>query len=174
MQMNERELHKIVDYLGRTEQELRLAQDQEMGSAKRTNRMIQVMFSVIGMIALANLYFVADLAQEVRVVIRSMTKMYVQFGDMSEQMSAMRVHVDGMSDNIAMMPIMVEQMSAISANMESMRENVTGMRGHMVNMNGRVASMNQDIGTMTVLFRDVNGKMVAMRHQVGQMSQVVP
>jgi gamma-glutamyl-gamma-aminobutyrate hydrolase PuuD len=172
--MNERELHKIVDYLQRTEQDLRTSQEAEMGSAKRTNRMIQSMFGIIGVIALLNLYFVANLAQEVRVVIRSMTKMYEQFGDMSGQMSAMRVHVGNMSENIAMMPIMVEQMGAISANMESMKGDVNAMRSHMVNMNGQVSSMNQDIGTMTVLFRDVTGKVVGMRQQVGQMSQVVP
>jgi len=172
--MNERDLHKIVDYLQRTEQDMRTSQEAEMASAKRTNRMIQTMFGVIGVIALSNLYFVADLAQEVRVVIRSMTKMYTQFGDMSGQMSAMRVHVDNMSENITMMPIMVEQMSAISGNMVAMKGDVDAMRGHMVNMNGQVSSMNQDIGTMTVLFRDVTGKVIGMRQQVGQMSEVVP
>lgn len=173
--MNEREnLQKIVDYLQRTEIDMLQSRNHEVRRARNTNIMIQIMFGIIGVIALANLYFVADLAQEVKIVIRSMTKMYVQFGEMSAQMSAMRNHVAGMSDNIAMMPIMVEQMSSISDNMTAMQDDVAAMRWHMINMNRQVSSMNQDIGTMTLLFRDVNGKVVTMRYHVGQMSNVVP
>lgn len=173
--MNEREnLQKIVDYLQRTEHDMQHSKENEVRHARNTNVMIQIMFGVIGVIALANLYFVADLAQEVRVVIRSMTKMYVQFGEMSAQMSTMRSHVAGMSDNIAMMPIMVEQMTIMSDNMARMQDDVTAMRWHMINMNQQVSSMNQDIDTMTLLFRDVNGKVITMRYHVGQMSNVVP
>lgn len=173
--MDERDyLKKIVAYLRQSENDMRRSQALENRYTLRTNRMIQIIFSVIGIVALLNLYFVGDLAQEVRAVIRSMDKMYVQFGEMSEQMSAMRQHVASMSDNITLMPVMVEEMTAMSDNMALMKEDVAAMRGRMVNMNRQVASMNQDIGTMMLLFREVNGKVVTMRYHVGQMSNVVP
>ncbi|QEP44717.1 hypothetical protein D5085_17195 [Ectothiorhodospiraceae bacterium BW-2] len=171
---NRDNLETIVNHLRQTEEDIRQDQAQQQRRVQRTNRMIQLLFGLIGSIALVNLYFVGDLAQEVQIIIRSMTKMYTQFGEMSERMSGMRHHVDSMSDNIAFMPIMVEQMEMMSHKMGSMEHDVSAMRQSVTEMGGNVATMRGDIGTMNALFRSVNSKMDLMRHRVGEMSRVVP
>ncbi|WP_006786638.1 hypothetical protein [Thiorhodospira sibirica] len=168
------ELAHILHRLKQTEESIRATQAIDAGLARRTQRLLQIVFLLIGLVALVNLYFVSDLAQETQIIIRNMTTMYEQFGEMSERMSGMRTHVSAMGQNIALMPVMVDQMDMISRNMLSMEHDVSGMRTHMQHLTGHVHVMYQDIHTMNLLFRDVNGKLVHMRYYVGHMSNVVP
>ncbi len=169
-----RALQTVVAHLERAESDIRNDQASSRAYEKRASRLIHSLYLVIGSMALINLYFVGDLAQEVQVIIRSMNKMYTQFGQMSERMHGMRYHVSGMGEQMALMPVMVEQMGSISGQMSQMEQEVTLMRGALIEIGDRVHSIGGDIGVMDRLFYEVNGKVFRMRHNVGQMSRMVP
>jgi len=44
----------------------------------------------------------------------------------------------------------------------------------MQRMSEHVAALDQDVELMTGVFREVNGKLVHIGHNMGQMSNVVP
>lgn len=167
-------LDKVLSRLNQTRNQLDLRYSEEERTFKRTNRTIHGIFIGIGIIALVNIYYIGDFAQETRVIVRDMVTMYTQFGEMSERMSGMRHHVSGMEDNIALMPFMAEQMTMMSSNMLMMRADVSDMNTHMYSMTQRVGTMGQDIGSMNRLFRNVNGTLTRMHYHVNQMSRVVP
>lgn len=171
---NQTPLHTIVNHLQQMEQDLLDLHKRADRIQQGTNRVITIVLTVIGAFALINLYFVNDLAQEIKVTIQSMVEMYTHFGEMSQRMTHIREHVGSMSDNIKTMPIMVEQMHGMSQNMTSMQDDVAGMRGKMGDMNVRVGSMNTDITEMAQRFHHMNESMGIMTRDVREMSDVVP
>jgi hypothetical protein len=167
-------IEKIVDHLERSEASLRATQERSREQERRTGNLIQALFLAIAAIALVNIYYVNDLFQEVKVIMRSMTTMYTRFGEMSERVHGMRGHVESMSGQIGLMPVMVEQMGNMSERMAGMRGDVGEMRERLASMTGEVSVMEQDIGSMSLMLHDVTGKVIHIRRSVGAMSNVVP
>lgn len=167
-------LQEIVNYMEGIESDAKKIQESISQSKGKGNVSLNAIILVIGCIALSNLYFASDLVQELDVIMRTMTKMYGQFGEMSQRMHGMRLHVDNMSKNITLMPVMVEQMGHMSSNMGIIKDNVTNISSNMSEMRGRVDSLNQDVTVMSQLFHSTNNKIVQIRHNVNNMSRVMP
>lgn len=172
--MNDFKLQSIAQNLKQMEEDLQIIHDNARKTEKKTRLLIHSLFLVIGGFALVNLYFVNDLAQEIKVIVKSMNRMYVHFGEMSDRVDGMRQHVENMGDNISLMPVMVEQMTDMSDNMGQMKANVGGMKSKLTVMRQKVSIMNQDITEMAGRFRNVNHNVRHMSRDVRDMSDVVP
>lgn len=161
-------LDKIVLHLQKIEDDIRQKQVADAQQVHHTNRFTQTM------VALVNLYFVGELAHEIQVLIRNMDRSVVHLEEMGDRMTGMQVHVQRIGDSASRLPIVVDQMASIGAGMQGVEEDLGGVRGSMQRMSDHVAALDQDVALMTGVFREVNGKLVHIRHNMGQMSNVVP
>ena len=161
-------LDKIVLHLQKIEDDIRQKQVADAQQVHHTNRFTQTM------VALVNLYFVGELAHEIQVLIRNMDRIVVHLEEMGDRMTGMQVHVQRIGDSASRLPIVVDQMASIGAGMQGVEEDLGGVRGRMQRMSDHVAALDQDVALMTGVFREVNGKLVHIRHNMGQMSNVVP
>lgn len=167
-------LQRIADHLERTAVEIRRNQVDDSQREKRTHRSIQTMVAVLAAVALLNLYFVGELAQEIQLMIRNMDHATNQLEDMSDRMGGMRRHVGSMGENVSMLPIVVEQMGSMSTEMGFMESDLRGVRESMQDMTTNVEHLAGEVDSMRVIFREVNGKLIVMRQNVRQISDVVP
>jgi DNA anti-recombination protein RmuC len=172
--MKQEKIQLIIHNLTQVEDDLRRVHEQSRKIEKKTGIIIQTLFVIIGSFALINLYFVNDLAQEIKVIVKNMNKMYVHFGEMSDRVDGMRYHIVNMGDNMALMPIMVDQMSNMSVKMQTMKINVSGMKNKIIVMRKSVSIMNNDISEMAGRFRHVNHNVYQMRRDVKVMSDIIP
>lgn len=161
-------LDKIVLHLQKIEDDIRQKQVADAQQVHHTNRFTQTM------VALVNLYFVGELAHEIQVLIRNMDRSVVHLEEMGDRMTGMQVHVQRIGDSASRLPIVVDQMASIGAGMQGVEEDLGGVRGSMQRMSDHVAALDQGVALMTGVFREVNGKLVHIRHNMGQMSNVVP
>jgi archaellum component FlaC len=173
--MNELEdIEKIVQRLAQIKEELLEAKVKSKYVHRKTNNLIRMIFFVIGVFAMINLYLVTGVAQEAKVIVSSMVEMYTNFGQMSEQMSQIRQHVESMGTNVKTIPIMAEQMQGMSEYITTIRTDVSGMRNKMVDMEISVNVMNQDIDEMSKLFHSLNYSMEHIVRDVNEISKIVP
>ena len=170
----EQSLDKIVRHLEKIEGDIRQKQVADAEQVHHTNRFTQIMVVGLALVALVNLYFVGELAHEIGVLIRNMDRSVVHLEKMGDQMTGMQVHVQRIGDSAGRLPIVVDQMASISAGMQAVEEDLGGVRGRMQHMSEHVAVLDGDVELMTRVFREVNGKLVHIRHNMGQMSNVVP
>jgi methyl-accepting chemotaxis protein len=168
------ELIALATRLEAMEQEALSVRERSKIIQRRTNRVIHVVFAFIGAMALVNLYFINDLSGEVKVVARSMVEMYTNFGQMSERMQRIRIHVQNMAGNVKTMPIMAQQMEGMSGYMGEMRSDVEGMSTRMESMQQHVESMNRDIFEMAVRFQNMNNSVYGLGSDVRDMSNILP
>lgn len=167
-------LHQAIDSLALAEQNAKQTHYEVLRNERKSHTILHWMFLVIGGFALLNLYYVNDLSQEVKTIIRHMNQMYMQFGEMSERMKGMSRHVVNMDSNIALVPVMGEQMDMMEQRMGTMQKSVGEMHQSVGNMQGRVASMNRDVGSMSQSFYTVNRRVGQIQRNVGQMADVLP
>lgn len=170
----EQSLDKIVLHLQKIEDDIRQKQVADAQQVRHTHRFTKTMVAGLALVALLNLYFVGELAHEIDVLIRNMDRSVVHLEEMGDRMTGMQVHVHRIGESAGRLPIVVDQMASIGAGMQGVEADLGGVRGRMQRMTGHVAVLDQDVGLMTGMFRDVNGKLVHIRHNMGQMSNVVP
>jgi methyl-accepting chemotaxis protein len=167
-------LVRLNERLVAMEQELEQTRTRSLAQRGRAGRAIHLLLALIGALALLNLYYVSNMAGDVRVVARSMVEMYTNFGQMSERMQHIRQHVQSMGEQIRMMPVMTEQLQGMRGYMAQMRSDVEGMRDRMAQMQERVGTMNSDIREMAGRFRNMNRSVYGLGADVREMSDVVP
>lgn len=167
-------LQIVTQHLERTASDIRRNQQEETEREKRTNRFTQAFVTVLAVVALLNLYFVGNLAQEIQLMARNMNQATGQLQDMSDRMSGMRYHVASMGENVGMMPIVAQQMRSISGEMQYIEADLEDIRANMTAMTTHVGNLTTDVDTMRLLFRDVNGKFIVMRQNVRQIAGVLP
>lgn len=134
----------------------------------------KILFAIIGCLALANLYFVNTLTQDIKTIILSMNEMYEHFGRVSHRMRDMRDYVAAMEGNIRLMPVMREQMEGLSSNISLMAGDVGGMRSSVTGMDQRVGAVSATVFDMALRFRDLNRNVGQMGLDVDQMALPVP
>jgi methyl-accepting chemotaxis protein len=148
---------------------------EELGERVRgAELVIRILAGVMGLLALANLYFVNDLTEEVKVMIRAMDDMTGHFADVSRRMASMTDTVDAMNDTVRMMPIVAAQIGEISDHVETMRGDVVRMQQITVAVDGRIDTLNGSMLDMAGRFRRVNRSVGAMGQDVEQMARPVP
>lgn len=139
-----------------------------------TELLIRILAAIMGVVALANLYFVNDLTQEIRVMIGSMNEMTGHFADVSRRMDRLSSTVASMTLTVGMMPIMADQLDEISGHVESMGRDVTRMAGSTATIDERIRVLNRDTLDMAGRFRSVNEIVRNMGIDVDQMARPMP
>lgn len=130
--------------------------------------------ALTAVLALANLYFINDLTQEIHAVIARMEQMNSHFDQVADRMNAMRVQVEGMEENVRLMPVMDAQMREIASHVASMRGNVEQMRGITDSTARRIGRMNVSVTDMAARFHHLNASIGAIGGDVNQMALPVP
>jgi hypothetical protein len=167
-------LDKIVRHMQKIEDDIRQKQVADAEQVHHTNRFTQTMVAALALVALVNLYFVGELAHEIEVLIRNMDRSVVHLEEMGDRMTGMQVYVQRIGDSAGRLTIVVDQMASIGAGMQGVEEDLSGVRVRMQRMSDHVAVLDRDVELMTGVFREVNGKLVHIRHNMGQMSNVMP
>lgn len=167
-------LDKIVRHLEKVEDDIQQKQMADAEQVRHTHRFTQTMVAALALVALVNLYFVGELAHEIELLIRNMDRSVVHLEEMNHRVTELQFHVQRIGESAGRLPIVVDQMASIGAGMDGVEAELGGVRGHMRRMSDHVGVLDQDVGQMTGLFRQVNGKLVHIRHNMGQMSNVVP
>jgi hypothetical protein len=143
-------------------------------SAGRVGRLIRVFGLAMAMLGLSNLYFVNDLTQEVRLVIRGMNEMTGYFVDVSERMGEMRRAVVDMESDVSLLPVMDAQMTEIAAHVGAMGWGVAEMQRSTEVMDRELARQRLIVGEMAVRFRMLNASVGTMGVNVREMAKPVP
>ena len=130
--------------------------EQTSAKSKRVERFIYVLILLMGVMSLVNIYFVNDLTQEVRSVVRNMNEMYGHFARVSDLMTHMRGTVINMERNMTMMPIMGEQMAEIGDDTGKMKRSVAHMDATIAILDRQIDAMNANVWDMTMRFRSVS------------------
>ncbi|WP_019626207.1 hypothetical protein [Thioalkalivibrio sp. ALJT] len=167
-------LDKIVRHLEHVEDDIRQTQLEHAAHERRTDRFMQITVASLAAVALLNLYFVGELAHEIGVLVRNMDRTLVHLEEIEDRMTGMELHFQQVGENAGRLPIVVDQMTSISARMQEIERDLGGVSGHMHQMSSHVAEMDRNVRFMTHSFRNVNGKLVHIRHNVREMSRVVP
>lgn len=129
---------------------------------------------VMGVLALANLWFVYDLTQEVRQVIAGMDEMRGHFARVSARLADIRDSTIAMERDVGLMPVVDAQMRQIGGDLDRMRAAVADMQGSTRTMDARMDGLNQDLADMSLRFRSLNRSVGAMGADVDQMARPVP
>lgn len=164
---------RIIEILRGTEADLtqRIRDQRKAGRKAIAPR---AFFVLIGILALANLYFVNQLTMEIRAIITNLNEMYGHFATVSGRMSEIRDDMTRMEQEVRLMPVLREQMEALAMQVAQMNEDVGAMTGHLVEMEQRVGGMTTSVSDMSVRFRALNQKVGQMGLDVDQMARPVP
>jgi hypothetical protein len=167
-------LDKVLRRLQQVEDDILQNQLQDAAQVRRTHRFMQTMVAALAVVALVNLYFVGELAQEIELLIRNMDRSVVHLEEMGDRTTGMQLHFERIGESAGRLPIVVDQMVSISAGMQEIERDLGGIREGMQHMSDHVAEMDGDVDVMKSAFRQVNGKLVHIRHSMAQMSGVLP
>jgi hypothetical protein len=167
-------LAKVLRRLQQVEDDILQNQLQDAAQVRRTHRFMQTMVAALAVVALVNLYFVGELAQEIELLIRNMDRSVVHLEEMGDRTTGMQLHFERIGESAGRLPIVVDQMVSISAGMQEIERDLGGIREGMQHMSDHVADMDADVDVMKNAFRQVNGKLVHIRHSMAQMSGVLP
>ena len=148
--------------------------EQTDRKAQRIDRIIYTIIAVIGAMSLINIYFVNDLTQEVRLVVRNMSEMQGHFDQVSTLMLRMRGTINNMDQNMRLMPIMGEQMAEIGNYTGMMKRDVDQVNTTIANLDHQIGSMNASVWDMSMRFRNVNVTVGNMGQDVNQFARPVP
>jgi len=148
--------------------------EQTRGKSRRVERFIYVLILLMGAMSLVNIYYVNDLTQEVRSVVRNMNEMYGHFARVSDLMTHMRNTVIKMEQNVTMLPIMGEQMAEIGDDTGKMKRSVAHMDSTMAVLDRQIDAMNANVWDMSVRFRNMNFTVGNMGQDVHQFARPVP
>lgn len=165
-------IERLAQTLEQIEDKLLVRQRESSRASQRL--WPQLVFAMLGCLALVNLYFVDQLVAEFEGMLSSMTQMYTHFGRVASRMSDMRGYVAGMEKNIALMPVIGDEMAGMSADVNVMAGNVGEMTTNIGNMDEHVATMGVTVADMSQRFRHLNHNVGIMSFDVQQMAKPVP
>jgi methyl-accepting chemotaxis protein len=136
--------------------------------------LVRALALLMGGLALANLYFVNDLTQEIHLVISKMDEMSDHFERVSQLMTDVSQAVADMEDNVKMVPVVTAQTREIATRMDAMRQSVARVGASSASIDERIDVMNAGVVDMSLRFRSVNQSIGVMGADVEQMSRPVP
>jgi hypothetical protein len=143
-------------------------------SERRTRtvaRLTRILGTLMGMLALSNLYFVNDLTQEVRLVVAQMDEMTGYFVRVSERMHAMRQEIADMEADVRLLPVIDAQVAEIADHVDAMGMGVAAMERSTAVMDAEIGGMRHALGDMAVRFRRLNSSVGTMGVDVREMAK---
>jgi hypothetical protein len=172
--MSREHLERLSETLIRLEGELQ-ARGQEMRDRTRgVESMIRALALAMGVLALANLYFVNALTEEVKLTVGALHEMSGHFAQVAGRMDRMTGTVEAMDRNVALMPVMRDQLWEIGGQVDRMGQDVDGMRRTTAAMDGRMGLLNAGVFDMSQRFRGLNRSVSGMGADVDQMARPIP
>jgi methyl-accepting chemotaxis protein len=151
--------------------------ESEQASGERTRGvtlLIRVVVVLIAAFALANLYFINDLTQEVRVVIAGMDAMSGHIERIAGRMGAMEQSVAAIGGDVHLMPVFSAQMQEIAGHVQGLQDSVADMQQSTDHLHGRIGRMQLSIADMAARFHGLNQAVGGMGVDVNQMAKPVP
>jgi len=174
MQIGSEHIERIGEVLENLEADLDAAGAAIADRVRGAELVIRILAAVMGILALANLYFVNDLTQEVKVMIGSMNRMSTYFADVSRRMDTMRATVETMTVTVGTMPIIAEQIEEMAVDVATMQGDVGRMRAVTTAIDAHIDVLDRDTLDMAGRFRSLNRTVHVMGRGVDQMARPVP
>ena len=168
------QITNLVQTMENLEADLVKGIEQTHRKSQHATRLIYTLIVITGVMSLANIYFVNDLTQEVRLVVRNMNEMYGHFGRVSKLLVRMRGTVNNMEQNMTMMPIMGEQMAEIGDDTGRMKRDVAHMNSTITTLDQQIGAMNTSVWDMSMRFRNMNFTVGNMGQDVHHFARPVP
>ena len=167
-------IEEIEIYLNATEINYQVIQKTSNRIYRRTTRIIKTVFISIGLLLVANIYFIYDFRQGIVTMTSSMTDMYDHFGNMHNQVHGITESVVKMTNHIDVLPSMNESMTSMDHTLVNINADVQFMQVEVGLMSKDVGSINHNITDMTYRFDQVNDNMNKIGDSVHQMSRSIP
>lgn len=136
--------------------------------------LLRVLAVVMAALSLANIYYVNDLTQEVRLVIANMQEMSRHLDQVTARMRQVRSTTQAMEQDVRTMPIVALQTREVATHMDRMREATAGMTVSTVSIDGRMDVMDRHVLDMSLWMRGLNQGVGMMGVDVNQMSRPFP
>lgn len=168
------QLLRLEETLTRLESDMAARSAEVKARVHGVGTLIRVLAAAMGVVALANLYFINDLTMEVRQSILGLQEMTGHFGEVSERMDTLTRTVESMDRQVALMPVMRDQIDEIALHVRRMESDVDGMRVSTSSMDIRLDGLNAGIFDMSRRFHGLNRSVGAMGADVNQMSRPLP
>lgn len=159
-------LESVNDLLNRIESDVEEKASELQKTQSGIDKLMLVFFSLIGIFALFNLYYLYGWGQEVKSIVYEMTTMQQHVQNMSGQMSSINQTMQTLEDKTGLIPIMNEEMGKFVSSM-------TQMSNQTHQMNQDMQTLNQSMRSVTADFSKLNGQMNGLNQQIGQMNQSV-
>jgi hypothetical protein len=172
--MNREHIERLTETLGHLESDIKRRDDAVRERTRGVDITIRALAGAMGLLALANLYFVNDLTQEVKLMVAALREMTGHFTAVSERMDTMTGTIDGMDRNVALMPVIRDQMHELAGRVDRMGGDVALMRGTAASMDARMDGLNAGIFDMSVRFRGLNRSVSGVGADVDQMARPIP
>ncbi len=172
--MNRAHLERIDEALTRLETDIEARRTQVRQHTRGVGVLLRGLGVAVAILALANLYFVNALTEEVRLITLAMQKMTGHFGQVAGRMQTLTGSVEGMERNVALMPVVRDQMGEIGVQVDRMGQDVAGLRGSTARMDGRMDALNAGVFDMSQRFRGLNRSVAGMGADVDQMARPIP
>jgi uncharacterized protein YoxC len=167
-------IERLSQVLSDLEQALSEGEEASGERTRGVTLLIRVVVVLIAALALANLYFINDLTQEVRVVIAGMEAMTGHIDRIAARMDAMEQSVAAIGGDVHLMPVFSAQMQEIAGHVEGLEDNVAGMQQSADHLNGGIGTMHLSIADMAARFHGLNQAVGGMGVDVNQMARPVP
>jgi len=168
------QVSRLLDQLGQIEQELKRHKLEARDQARPTVVFVRALLLIMGTLALANIYFVNEVVQEVAVTVRNLNEMYHHFARTSERVSDVNGYVTAIGENVKTVPVIEDQLVAMGDRVESMRKSVKQNTDYLVLTDQHMGVMRNSVRDMAVRFRALNNNVRYMGQDVYQMSKPLP
>jgi len=167
-------IERLSQVLSDLEQALSEGEEVSGERTRGVTLLIRVVVVLVAALALANIYFINDLTQEVRVVIAGMHAMTGHIDRIAVRMDAMEASVAAIGGDVHLMPVFGAQMQEIAGHVEGLEHNVAGMQQSAEHLNARIGGMHLSIADMAVRFHGLNQSVGGMGIDLNQMAKPVP
>ncbi len=167
------QISRLLDELGQIEQELNRHKTEARDQARPTVVFVRALLLIMGTLALANIYFVNEVVQEVAITVRNLNEMYHHFARVSERVSDVDGYVTDIGENVKTVPVIEDQLVAMGDRVESMRRSVKHNTDHLIVTDQQMGVMRNSVRDMAVRFRALNYNVGHMGQDVYQMSRPV-
>lgn len=164
---------RLLTLLAHTEEGLE-ARVREQHEAARRALAPRAFFGLIGLLALANLWFVNVLTTEVRAVVANLNEMYGHFATVSARMTDVRGELTAMEQQMRLMPVLGEQLHMLTNRMAQLDGDVAAMGGSVGELHQRVGAIDGSVADLAARLRALNQKVAQMGVDVEQMARPVP
>lgn len=167
-------IERLTDLLDELDRELRASQAATGRRLRGVGLVVAGSALLTGVLALSNLFFVNDLAQEIRLIIGRMQEMRGHVTTVAGRMETLRSEIGAIEGNVRLLPVVAAQMHEIAGHVDAMQSGVGDLEGSTGRLDRHVGQMDLAVRDMAGRFHGLNQAVGAMGGDVNQMARPVP